>query len=355
LAGPLSTVAGQFVSVSFAVYVPSVPSGQPLDLVFSDLGGEPNWVLNGLEIRPGKLFDIGAPLPASLQTNHYADGMTVDRFTVFEGTPGALLPGDLVTVSTDLGTVVASQDVAPSIAGVQVAVAYDGGLLKNVARFDVQRPTSAGTATISLSKVGGDHTGCVSVDYVALPSRRFDFNAQGSPTQQPVAVPGVQDGYLSVSATDAYTAAVGYGWVSPLTNTGAEGAIDRGLSVPLSDPTHVALRRDGHWSNTTRTFQVDLPPGPVYTLNVTLGDALYGRDQVQITVPTGYGTVQPGGDALTGIATAPGRWQNRHLIWGVPSEMPRSVVSWDFRISRVPTIMAERLIEWQSTQAAVGG
>ena len=68
LAGPLSTAAGQFVSVSFAVHVPSVPSGQPLDLVFSDLGGEPNWVLNGLEIRPGKLFDIGAPLPASLQT-----------------------------------------------------------------------------------------------------------------------------------------------------------------------------------------------------------------------------------------------------------------------------------------------
>ena len=154
--------------------------------MFSDLGGEPNWVLNGLEIRPGKLFDIGAPLPASLQTpggNNYADGVTVDTFTVFEGTPGALRPGDLITVSTDLGTVVASQDVAPSIAGVQVAVAYDSGLSKNVARFDVQRPTGAGTATISLSKVGGDHTGCVSVDYVALPSRRFDFNAQGSPTQ----------------------------------------------------------------------------------------------------------------------------------------------------------------------------
>ena len=36
--------------------------------------------------------------------------------------------GDLITVSTDLGTVVASQDVAPSIAGVQVAVVYDSGL-----------------------------------------------------------------------------------------------------------------------------------------------------------------------------------------------------------------------------------
>ena len=99
-----------------------------------------------------------------------------------------------------------------------------------------------------------------------------------------MAVAGLQDGYLAVRPTDVYSASVGYGWDSPLTSSGwsYQGAFDRGLTVPSPDPTHVGLRRDGQWSQLPHTFQVDLPPGPTYTLNVTLGDASFARDQMQI-------------------------------------------------------------------------
>jgi hypothetical protein len=50
-------------------------------------------------------------------------------------------------------------------------------------------------------------------------------------------------GYLSVQPADAYSTAVGYGWVNPLTASGSEGAFDRG-DVTGSQPQE-ALRRDG--------------------------------------------------------------------------------------------------------------
>ena len=123
----LSTASGEFLEETFVVNV----TDMSLDLEFSDTGGfSPGgtdaWLLNALEIHPGRILTIGIPT----QTPVTADGVTVDTFTGFEATPLAL-----VTVETTLGTLTSTDD-ALDIAGVQVTANAMGEFM-----FSIQRPT----------------------------------------------------------------------------------------------------------------------------------------------------------------------------------------------------------------------
>jgi hypothetical protein len=54
----VSSPAGQIVERTFLVFV---PEGQNLALTFANLGGDPYWVVNGIEIRPGRILTFGSP------------------------------------------------------------------------------------------------------------------------------------------------------------------------------------------------------------------------------------------------------------------------------------------------------
>jgi hypothetical protein len=287
LVASTSTAAGQFAERNFVVKA----IAGALRLEFRDVGGDPYWTANAIEIRPAVILDIGAPSPGPLT----ADNTTVDTFTIFEGTPGALAVGDLITVATTLGTVV-SADQDPNLAGIQVRVTTAGQV-----NYQIRRPSGAGTALVSLSEVTGEHTGCVAIDYVAPSSRLFDFNTTTSPTQLPSSPPTV-GGYIGVLPTDVYSSQRGYGWDVPLISTGSiqAGGYDRGDFAGTQ--VQEELRRDGHFANRSsgpRTFSVDLPAAmDTYLVNVTIGDT-YARDAIQLKAE---------GVVRAVVNTAAGQW-----------------------------------------------
>jgi fibronectin type 3 domain-containing protein len=270
LAG-LSNAPGQFVQRSFLATTDA--SGQ-LALQFSDGGGyDPYWVVNSLEVRPvatiGSLTLTG---PGSVP----ADGTSpVDTDTI-QGT-GAT-PGALVTVSTTLGTIVGA-DADPNYAGIQVQADADGNF-----SFQVQRPTAGGTAVITAEDVTGASLGSTTITYTAPTARRLDFNTTGSPTA---------DGYLGVRGADVYTPTRGFGWLTPAAEFGRSG------------PT--PLLQDGHYGLAPNTLRVDLQPD-TYRVSVTVGDANYPHDDINISVVAGSGA------GLAGLSNAPGQFVQRSFL-----------------------------------------
>jgi hypothetical protein len=290
----VSSPAGQIVERTFMVFV---PEGQNLALTFADLGGDPYWVVNGIEIRPGRILTFGSPETDAKLT---ADGVTQTTFTGYLATPGAL-----VTVDPQLDTqgdyrpegtvtIVSPPDADPDVAGHQVRANEVGEFT-----YTIVHPSVAGTMRVMYAEVTGAQASCFSVDFVAPSVRRFDFNSGASPTQAPVAQDGTPNGYVGVLPTQLTSPAVGYGWV-----TAAQG-FDRGA---LTTTTYSNLLRDGAWGSAPRDFRMQLWPG-TYDVTVTFGDASFARDQMNVTVVTG--SVVSDLPNVTNVSTAAGQFVHR--------------------------------------------
>ena len=290
-------LAGQFTAPTFVVQV----FDGTLDLTISDLGGDPSWVLNALEIRPGEILTFGSPDSGTL----VADGFTEDTFLGFEATPG-----ELITISAsmdvtgddipDASLQVVSTDMDPDLAGVQVMASPSGTF-----SYRIRRPSARGTGFVKMEHFTGIQTGCLAIDYEAPSLRRFDFNNPNSPTQAPAATAGLPTGYAGVLPTQLYrhasgtrllndpgiSPARGYGWTNNV------GSFDRGASVPVTG-TQAELRRDAHFLGGTQTFTAELAPGD-YQVNITLGDTAF-HDNIDIRA---NGVLVPGA-----VTTNAGQW-----------------------------------------------
>ena len=231
-------------------------SNGEIRLEFSDNGGvEPHWYVNSLELRPGQLLSFGSP-PTTLD----ADGQTIDTHTIY----GAI-PGSVVTISSSLGTIQmggAFPDIDPAMQGLQRPVDGSGQ-----AQFRLQRASGPGSAFLqydAISAIEGtfENTGFGEIDFVAPPTRRFDFGVYDSPVQTPAWAPTQPDGYVPVTTSSAYTATSGFGWV------GAP-ALNINYNVTLASP-YASLLRDANWDTAPRQFAIDLPAG-TYQFSATVG------------------------------------------------------------------------------------
>jgi fibronectin-binding autotransporter adhesin len=228
-------------------------SNGEIRLEFSDNGGvEPHWYVNSLELRPGQLLSFGSP-PTTLEAN----GQQIDTHTIY----GAI-PGSVVTITSSLGTLQLGGDIDPAMQGLQVLVNGSGQ-----AQFLLQRPSGPGLAFLqydAISAIEGtfENTGFGEIDFVAPPTRRFDFGVFNSPVQTPVWAPGSPDGYVPVTTSSAYTATSGFGWLGA-------AALNINYNVSLVS-TNANLLRDANWDTAPRQFAIDLPAG-TYQFTATVG------------------------------------------------------------------------------------
>ncbi|MCX7422813.1 MAG: matrixin family metalloprotease [Planctomycetia bacterium] len=281
----VDTAGGQFFHSMFT----ATTSGGLLSFDFNDAGGsDPTWVVNGLEIRAGAQVNQATSFVSNNPGSQSADGSTVDTITV--NFPSALPAGTLFTVSSSLGTIVSS-DASTEYQGTQVLGSGTSFT------FQVQRPSSGGTPTFTVTAVDGSAYGTANsaavLAYAAPPQRRFDFNTATSPTQTPTNPP-TGSGYQGVTPATLYSAGQGYGWDGT-----APSSFDRGATGSTSSSD---LVRDGAISSVgTRDFRIDnLGALTTYTATVTMGDLSAFHDLMNVSVVTGTGA------GASGITTASG-------------------------------------------------
>jgi hypothetical protein len=141
----INTAAGQYAHRTFTVS----PDGGELQLQFTTSGGDSYWMVNAIEVRPVVSTGTFTTAPSSA----IADGTTFDTFSVT-----GLTDGDIYTVTTTLGAIVAS-DGDGRYMGTQVIVS--GGQIT----FQVQRPSVVGTAVVLAEQVNGATRFEATVDY----------------------------------------------------------------------------------------------------------------------------------------------------------------------------------------------
>ena len=244
LASGLSTTLGK----SSHVTVYALVTDGTLDLRFQDTLNSRMIVISGLDIRPATLFSLRT---TSVLGTLPGDGNTVDPLAIIGGAPNSL-----ITVSTTLGTIT-NVDADPHIAGIQLATNGSGG-----ATLNLKRPSSAGTAVVSLSSPTGEGPGVIQVNYTVISGFNFDFNAPGSPHFDPISVANL-DGYVGVQTTNLYSPAAGFGWVSQP---------DAFVISPALAGSNSALISDGHRGGNAGTFKVDIANG-TYDVHVYMGDS----------------------------------------------------------------------------------
>ncbi len=254
----LSTRAGEFATETF---IETLSGARPqLRLRFHDNGGsDPYWVVNALDVRPAQNnITITRTSPVG-NGPLAADGLTVDTFQgMVTGLPSNA--SVLINLTTTLGALT-STDQSTLYQGSQVLVSTDGQG-NGAFSFTVQRPSGPGTATIVASEVSGLAFGTSTQVYQLPMSRHLDFNADSNSAN-------TAPGYLGMPPTSLYSTAAGLGWQT----TPADG-FDRG-------GTNLLLR-DGNYGRNDRTFLVDLPAAGAYQVTLTLGDANYARDRMQV-------------------------------------------------------------------------
>jgi hypothetical protein len=162
LVSSANTAAGQFFHDGFEV---TVTDGS-LNLEFSDLGGDPTWTANGLEIRP-------APLGGVVFTSML--GSLPANSTMTDTIMGTGPAGALLSLTTSLGTIVT--DDSAQYAGTQVLVPMSGTF-----SFMLQRPSTAGTPTFTAEAVDGSAEGSSS-SVVTYTFAGLFFDMNNSPTQ----------------------------------------------------------------------------------------------------------------------------------------------------------------------------
>lgn len=255
LASNVVTAANEFTHRSFYINI----TDGTLDLEFgSTTQNNSRFSVAAIELRPANTQTI-----SGVGGTFLSDGVTIDTFT----SSGAV-PNSVLTLSTNLGTIV-NVDIDPTIAGIQVLADAGGS-----ASVMVRRPFGVGTATVLIEDVTGAAFGCILPLYTGATSRRFDFNHGDSPTQAPVLSALNPDGYIGVLSSDAYSAAAGYGWLTtPVSRTNRPITVNGALND---------LRRDGHQGSSPQIFRVDLANG-TYTGILTIGSAHNGLDDVQVS------------------------------------------------------------------------
>ncbi len=229
---------------------------------FSDQYGDaPNWVLNGLEIRP-----VITVAPIIFTPNigaTPADGITVTPIRAITG----LMDGEQVTVTTTLGTIV-TPDVNPTVDGIQVYVT--GGQVL----FDVLAPTIPGTPTFTATSLDGANAGTVTsaafLNYVIPTGRRFDFNHLRSSSSTGPSKTAV--GFVGVLRTDLDRVGDGFGWdIAPNSYDNAVfNEFDNSKFPQLTTDLYSDVA-SGHVSLGSRTFSVQAKPGATYDLTVYVG------------------------------------------------------------------------------------
>jgi len=297
-----SSPAGQIAGQSFVMLV----TDGTLDLTFANTGGDPYWVVNGIEIRPGKILTFGSPA----QPTKISDGISQTTFAGYNATPGELVTvlaridasGDGVS---DGPVRITTADAGPDLVGVQIRandLSVDPPLYpgKPAGYFEytLVHPSQSGTVYVYLDEVSGDQKSCLAIKFEAPPAWQFDFNSAGSPTQAPVAVPSDPDGYIGVLPTDLTSPSVGYGWLA------SPSSFDRGAQT---SPLYSHLLRDGAWGSGPSAFRVQLPVD-TYEVTVTFGDPSFARDRMNVTLLEGSS-----GDlsTVTNVATAAGQLLHR--------------------------------------------
>ncbi|MCL4205693.1 MAG: VCBS repeat-containing protein, partial [Pirellulaceae bacterium] len=260
----VSTAANEFKAITIGGV--DVDGNGILTVTIGDGGGDPYWTVNGIEIAAAGQLTPDVSIAVNPASAPEMDAATV-TFTV--SIPGARnypisvdyavggtatlgedwqLTGDYQTAT---GTITfAPGDIAKTIT-VQVANNSGGTEPDETVIVTLSDPVDGYLAAAS----SATHV----IEGLAPLPWRFDFNTSSSPTAP---------GYLGVGATNAYDAALGYGWQS------TASTFSRGISDPLLT--------DGHWG-TSNTFLVDVPVGQ-YVVNVTLGDASFARNYLDIYV-----------------------------------------------------------------------
>ena len=235
---------GQFLTGSFQVTAPAGSGLQPVELEFKPESGAVDFVLNALDI-------VQAPALIALSAT---PGVNAQGLAVFTVSGSGAKPNSLVTVSTSQGSVV-SADADPNYAGTQVAT-------DNTGHFSfVVTSATGGPATLSAREVTGASAGTAAILYPA--QRYFDFNSGTSPTE--TGPTGIS--YTAVQPGDVYSAAQGYGWLTPV--NGFDRPVAQGypaLTGPFAD-----LLEAGNTA-ASATFQVDVPGNQTYQVTVTAGD-----------------------------------------------------------------------------------
>jgi hypothetical protein len=304
LAQNISTDVNNIAEVKFPV---KTDANGVIRLQFEDAGGQhPWWFLAGLEVRPGKILSFGGP-PLDL----VADGQTIDTLTAYNLSENAI-----VTINPTYGTAVttgAFPDVDPVMNGYQrptIADPMNPG--KFIVQYTVRRPSGPGFAYIAMGEVSTSATGDVigdtgsqEINYIAPPTRRFDFGTNTSPVQSPVATVSLPGGYIGVKAGDVYTSTSGYGW-SASVSAGDIGA------TPVAGSAFGDLLRDFHYGTSARNFVIDLPAagagGDVYDLVAIVGDGATSSLANQ-TISVVGGGAMVNGTEVTNYSYNGGTWK----------------------------------------------
>ncbi|MCS6851404.1 MAG: NHL repeat-containing protein [Gemmataceae bacterium] len=255
--GPVAvaTGPGNGRSPFFAGHFPAAVTAGFLALRFDGTGGvDPEFVVTALEIRPW--VSVGL-MTLSGPSSGPADGLSLDTVTITGATPSALL-----TVSTTLGFIT-TPDVSPLYQGTQIRADPAGS-----ATVTLRRPSSPGTADITVEETTGVRRGFGSLVYSLPASRLFDFNASGNTTAA---------GYLGVRGNETFAAGRAFGWLSPAGELARHGP----------DP----LRRDAHHGS-DNTFRVIVDRGvPSYRVTLHVGDAAFAHPNIEIYLEGALRTV----------------------------------------------------------------
>jgi hypothetical protein len=279
------------------------PTSDSLLVRIRDNAGNYHWTIDALDVRP---IGLRADLQLARQdltlptTKVVADGLTIDYYTGFKAAAGAVLtvePQYGVAVDASFGLAGIQPDAYPQVAGFQIVADANGEF-----SFGVRRPTGEGPDTIVVREAFGWARNTITQSYFLPNVRRIDFGPNGTPVA--VGEPATQP-YIGVGA-QKYGGRVSnaLGWLAPATVF----EVDRG--------TGSALQRDFVYgtANTPSDFSINMPAGGTYFVTVVLGDPVYARDGLFVSIvnPTSgmvtgtpvSGLDTPAGQSVTRTFTA---------------------------------------------------
>lgn len=291
----ISTKAGESSNVSVVFYT----DDGTLDVsLINSIANPTLFGVNSMTIRPAELITMG--LDTCGTGTLLADGVSIDRFTLYGAEPDSY-----VTVDTTLGEIV-NADTDAEIRGIQVLTNASGQ-----ATIEIRRAFGLGTSVITLEEVSGRGFGFATLDYVPPHERHFDMNhfnrhsmTVPSPTQTPVASPADPQGFVGVLASQLYSPGNGFGWQTE------PASFDNGDFV--GDP-RADLNRDGAIDTKSNTFYAELPDD-LYDVIVSMG-TLYDLDGIRLKA--NGKTVLYAGDTIAGeqLQTAFQVEVTDHLLW----------------------------------------
>jgi hypothetical protein len=296
LVGGVTTLTTNAASFTTATFVVTPNSSGTVELALSNTVGQPNWVINTLNVVPassenGITITRSAPDTNPLSTAVPADGSTVDTYlgTVSAGASAA---GEIITIMSSAGTITGATNSSDTFVadnnstygGVQAVVDSTGHF-----EFTLQRPASGSSAVLTAQDVNGASSTMTSVGAqpysqsysVAVAPTNFTFGSVAAA------------GYTNVPSTlPLYNGTSNsFGWVG----TNASSYTLSGSTPQLENSTYAGA------TAATRIFRVDnLTASTTYYATVTMGQ--YGAsgspsETMNIGVP--LGTLVGGTTSLT--------------------------------------------------------